>query len=51
MDVSGDPSVGNLLDYVDVLNEARHRGLKASVHLAEIPNEKEVDSFLHAFIP
>ena len=34
-----------------VLIEARRRGLKASVHLAEIPNEKEVDAFLHAFTP
>ena len=51
MDVSGDPVVGNLLDYVDVLEEARRRGLKVSVHLAEVPNQKETEAFLTAFVP
>ena len=51
IDVSGDPSVGNLLDYVVVLERARSRGLKVAVHLAEIPNVEEVGSFLNAFLP
>lgn len=51
IDVSGDPAVGNLVDYVGVLNEARSRGLKSSVHLAEIPNRDEVQTFLNAFLP
>jgi len=51
LDVSGDPVVGNILDYVEVLEEARRRGLKVSVHLAEVPNEKEVEAFLTAFLP
>jgi len=51
IDVSGDPAVGNLVDYVGVLKEARSRGLKSSVHLAEIPNRDEVETFLNAFLP
>jgi len=51
IDVSGDPSIGNLLDYVGVLEKARSGGLKVAVHLAEIPNVEEVGSFLKAFLP
>ena len=43
--------MGNLVDYVGILKEARSRGLKSSVHLAEIPNRDEVETFLNAFLP
>ncbi|XP_063603002.1 adenosine deaminase-like protein isoform X2 [Penaeus indicus] len=41
MDISGNPQAGNLVDYIPVLREAKQSGLKLSVHLAEILNEKE----------
>ncbi|XP_042887728.1 adenosine deaminase-like protein [Penaeus japonicus] len=41
IDVSGNPRAGNLGDYIPVLQEAKQCGLNLSVHLAEVPNEKE----------
>ncbi|KAK7079425.1 hypothetical protein SK128_003733, partial [Halocaridina rubra] len=41
LDISGNPNVGDLCDYIPVLEEARKEGLKLAVHVAEVLNEKE----------
>ncbi|XP_027210038.2 adenosine deaminase-like protein [Penaeus vannamei] len=41
IDISGNPQAGNLVEYIPVLREAKQCGLKLSVHLAEVVNEKE----------
>jgi len=51
IDLSGDPNVGNIMDYVPVLTKAKEVGFKTAVHLAEISNETEVRDFLSIFSP
>ncbi|KAK7060656.1 hypothetical protein SK128_014179 [Halocaridina rubra] len=41
LDISGNPNVGDLCDYIPVLEAARKDGLKLAVHVAEVLNEKE----------
>ncbi|VDP80387.1 unnamed protein product, partial [Echinostoma caproni] len=52
VDLSGNPNVGSLLDYVPMLNEARAHGLKTTVHLAEVPDQSsEWLAFLRSHVP
>ncbi|RUS89345.1 hypothetical protein EGW08_002865 [Elysia chlorotica] len=48
MDFSGDPKVGDASDYIPVFLDAARRGLKLSLHLAEIPLYKETKKVLQA---
>ncbi|CAH8452682.1 unnamed protein product [Schistosoma intercalatum] len=41
IDLSGNPLVGNLCDFVSVLNTARSYGLKTTVHIAETADQSE----------
>ncbi|TGZ63969.1 hypothetical protein CRM22_006604 [Opisthorchis felineus] len=41
IELSGNPKIGSLLDFVEPLNCVQALGLKTSVHLAELPNEGE----------
>ncbi|XP_060072113.1 adenosine deaminase-like protein [Ylistrum balloti] len=46
IDFSGDPKVGDARDYLPVFNEAHNRGLKLSLHLAEVPAPEETKHIL-----
>ncbi|XP_069682467.1 adenosine deaminase-like protein isoform X2 [Periplaneta americana] len=50
MDLSGDPSKGDITDYLSIFDEARKAGFKLSLHCAEVPNTMEVEKIL-AFHP
>ncbi|CAH8483430.1 unnamed protein product [Heterobilharzia americana] len=41
IDLSGNPSVGSLCDFIPILNAARSHGLKTTVHIAEIADQSE----------
>ncbi|CAH8832757.1 unnamed protein product [Trichobilharzia szidati] len=41
IDVSGNPQVGNLCDFIPMLNAAHLYGLKTTVHIAETPDQSE----------
>ncbi|VDQ12647.1 unnamed protein product [Trichobilharzia regenti] len=41
LDVSGNPQVGNLCDFIPILNAAHLYGLKTTVHIAEIADQSE----------
>ncbi|KAA0187253.1 Adenosine deaminase [Fasciolopsis buskii] len=52
VDLSGNPSVGSLLDYVSALNKARANGLKTTVHFAELSGSaSEWLQFLQQHVP
>ena len=46
IDLSGDARVNDARDYISVLKAATEAGLYVTVHLAEVPNQDEVMSFL-----
>ncbi|KAK3744077.1 hypothetical protein RRG08_018706 [Elysia crispata] len=48
IDFSGDPKVGDATDYIPVFLDAARRGLKLSLHLAEIPLYEETKNVLRA---
>uniref|UniRef100_A0A0B7APX1 Adenosine deaminase domain-containing protein n=2 Tax=Arion vulgaris TaxID=1028688 RepID=A0A0B7APX1_9EUPU len=48
IDFSGDPKVGDALDYIPVFLDAGRRGLKLGLHLAELPNFEETKQVLQA---
>ncbi|GFO37989.1 adenosine deaminase-like protein [Plakobranchus ocellatus] len=48
VDFSGDPKVGDATDFIPVFLDAAKRGLKLSLHLAEIPLYEETKNVLQA---
>eukprot|EP01017_Pseudomicrothorax_dubius_P047985 TRINITY_DN8664_c0_g1_i3.p1 TRINITY_DN8664_c0_g1~~TRINITY_DN8664_c0_g1_i3.p1 ORF type:complete len:325 (-),score=68.84 TRINITY_DN8664_c0_g1_i3:36-1010(-) len=46
IDFSGNPIKGNFSIYVPMLTDARDAGLKLTVHVGEVKNEREVDEIL-----
>lgn len=46
LDISGNPKIGDVCDYIPVLQEAKKCGFRLAVHLAEVPNEKETLAIL-----
>lgn len=46
LDFSGDPKVGDARDYLPVFTEAHNRGLKLSLHLAEVAAPEETEDLL-----
>ncbi|XP_021371688.1 adenosine deaminase-like protein isoform X2 [Mizuhopecten yessoensis] len=46
LDFSGDPKVGDARDYLPLFIEAHNRGLKLTLHLAEVPAPEETKDIL-----
>ncbi|KAL5004933.1 hypothetical protein ScPMuIL_018389 [Solemya velum] len=46
LDLSGDPYAGDARDYIPVFRDAKRRGLKLALHLAEVPNKEETMALL-----
>ncbi|KAK4474205.1 hypothetical protein MN116_003502 [Schistosoma mekongi] len=52
IDLSGNPLVGNLCDFVPLLNTAHSYGFKTTVHIAEVANQSEDwYKFLNLYLP
>ena len=46
IDFSGDARVGNAADFIPSLLRSQAYGLKVTIHVAEVPNQGEVEAFL-----
>ena len=51
IDLSGDPTVGDVAALVPVLNYAKESGLKLAVHIAEVPDKNEEIALLLSVQP
>ena len=51
IDLSGDPTVGNIPALIPVLHSAKERGLKLALHISEVPQRNEETELLLSLCP